>query len=249
MSLDAVIFDLDYTLYDQSQYVRGALVDVAHVIAGEVAADGRALVRSLIQMWRGLGTGHDSLFDLWLDGHGLRSPTRVERCVSVFHRHRPASLRPYSGAHEMLERLRASYHVGIITDGHVGMQRIKIWALGLAEHVHTIVYSAALSRRKPDPEVFRHALDLAGVAPQAAVFVGDHPVRDIHGARQVGMRTIRVMTGEFQHVPDHPGSAPDDRLHSLRRLPTVLATLPWAVSADCRPAGNTAKRRTTAAVS
>ncbi len=44
---------------------------------------------------------------------------------------------------------------------------------------------------KPHPSVFHEALSaLGGVDPARAVFVGDRPYDDIHGARAVGMRTV-----------------------------------------------------------
>jgi HAD superfamily hydrolase (TIGR01509 family) len=224
MSVQAVFFDLDYTLYDQSQYIRGALRNVSEAVARESLGDGRALTKSLFNVWRILGTDHSTLFDLWLERYGLLSRERVERCLAVFHDYRPGSLSLYPGVDQALQKLKIAYHLAIVTDGHPGMQRNKIEALGLGERVDSIVYSAELSRSKPDPEVFYHALRVAGVSPQAAVFVGDHPVRDILGARRAGMRAIRVMIGEFQHLPDHPEAAAHDRLRTLRGLPALLAS-------------------------
>jgi 4-nitrophenyl phosphatase len=43
---------------------------------------------------------------------------------------------------------------------------------------------------KPDPPLFRMALDRLGLAPAAAAMVGDSVPSDIRGARAVGMRTV-----------------------------------------------------------
>ena len=44
---------------------------------------------------------------------------------------------------------------------------------------------------KPHPSAFGAALDALGLDdPARAVFVGDRPFDDIHGARQVGMRAV-----------------------------------------------------------
>lgn len=223
MSVQAVFFDLDETLYDQSQYLRGAFADVAGAVAREVGGDERALAASLRRIRRTVGTDHPMLFDVWLERHGLHSRERVARCVAAFHDHRPLRLQLYPGVDRVLPTLARRYHVGIITDGHAGMQRTKIEALGLADRVHTLVYSATLSRCKPDPEVFHHALRLAGVSPRSAAFVGDHPIRDIAGARQAGMWAIRALVGEFRHEPDHPDGTPHGRVSSVRGLPGVLA--------------------------
>ncbi len=62
---------------------------------------------------------------------------------------------------------------------------------GLAELIDARLYSSELSHLKPHPSVFRAALDAVGVDdPARAVFVGDRPLDDIHGAQQVGMRAV-----------------------------------------------------------
>lgn len=45
---------------------------------------------------------------------------------------------------------------------------------------------------KPDPRVFRIALDRLGLAPKEAVHVGDHPVDDVQGAISAGIRPIHL---------------------------------------------------------
>jgi putative hydrolase of the HAD superfamily len=55
------------------------------------------------------------------------------------------------------------------------------------------VYSSDIEWTKPHPEAFRAALDAVGVSePARAVFVGDRPYDDIHGAKSVGMRAVLV---------------------------------------------------------
>ena len=96
MGVEAVFFDLDYTLYDQAEYMRGALRSVAEVVAREAPADGGVLTRSLLRLWQTLGTDHDRLFDdlagavrslLAGEGREMRgrvpraSPRAPERCI------------------------------------------------------------------------------------------------------------------------------------------------------------------------
>jgi len=224
MMLRAVFFDLDYTLYDPWQYVGGALAQVATGVAQELSCADRPLAATLVEAWRTLGSDHDRLFDRWLEGHGLCSRERVEKCIGIFHAHRPAQMVPYRGVATMLRALQRQQRLGMVTDGEPRMQRAKLAALGLASCFEVIVYAGELSREKPHPEVFRRALETLGVRPEASVFVGDHPVRDIMGARRVGMRAIRVLTGEFRQLPDDPRWGPDHRLENLTDLPAVLGS-------------------------
>jgi putative hydrolase of the HAD superfamily len=43
---------------------------------------------------------------------------------------------------------------------------------------------------KPDPEIFRRALERLGTNASDAVFVGDHPDVDVSGARAAGMKAV-----------------------------------------------------------
>lgn len=52
------------------------------------------------------------------------------------------------------------------------------------------IASCHVGLRKPDPRMYRLALERAGVAPEAAVFVDDRPEM-VEGARRVGLTAIR----------------------------------------------------------
>ena len=47
-----------------------------------------------------------------------------------------------------------------------------------------------------------------------AVYVGDHPVKDIAGARRAGLKTVRLLRGEFRYMPDDPVFPPHRRIHA-----------------------------------
>jgi putative hydrolase of the HAD superfamily len=93
---------------------------------------------------------------------------------------------------------------------------------------HRLDVDAALTSRvhgkvKPDPSIFRAALDRLGVEPPAAAMVGDSPEDDVEGARALGMRAFLVDRDDR-----YPGIA--DRLRDLRALPAALGI----VTADTR---------------
>ena len=68
---------------------------------------------------------------------------------------------------------------------------------GLRELVDGVVTSAAVGAAKPDPELFRRALEIAGARPEEALHVGDSLVNDVEGARAAGIRAVLlVRSGE-----------------------------------------------------
>jgi putative hydrolase of the HAD superfamily len=61
---------------------------------------------------------------------------------------------------------------------------------GLAASFDALVSSAWVGARKPHPRIYARALDEAGVAPSAAVFVGDTWGPDVAGPREAGLRAV-----------------------------------------------------------
>ncbi len=92
---------------------------------------------------------------------------------------------------------------------------------GLLDCFAHTVFSDEIGVRKPDPEIFLHALRAIGAEPQTAVHVGDDSVLDVQGARAAGMRTIQVTS---RRTPA-PGSGPDAVIPRLAALPAVVADL------------------------
>ncbi len=79
---------------------------------------------------------------------------------------------------------------------------------GLAELVDGVVSSAVVGAAKPSPHIFHAALELAGVAPDEALHVGDSMAGDVQGARSAGVRAVLI---------DRAGGAPD-RVEAIRSL-------------------------------
>ena len=80
--------------------------------------------------------------------------------------------------------------VAVISNTEDGRARDSLEAAGLAERFDVIVDSHLVGLSKPDPAIFRHALELLGVEPGEAVFVGDSYAHDALAARAAGMRAV-----------------------------------------------------------
>lgn len=78
--------------------------------------------------------------------------------------------------------------------------------LGLGELLDTVVSSADVGLRKPDPRIFELACERLGVRPQEAAHVGDHHYADVLGAQTAGMLAVLV-------------SRHDDGVPALRQTP------------------------------
>jgi len=85
----------------------------------------------------------------------------------------------------LLEELARHYQLATISNGNADVRR-----LGLEKYFKIIVSADEIGLSKPDPAPFLAALERAGVEPQQALHIGDHPVDDIQGARDVGLHTL-----------------------------------------------------------
>jgi len=82
-------------------------------------------------------------------------------------------------------------------------------AAELATLVDGVVSSAEAGAAKPDPAPFRRGLELAGVAAEEALHVGDSPENDLAGARAAGVRGV-LLTRQ--------GGTPPGAIRSLTEL-------------------------------
>lgn len=207
----AVVFDLDYTLYDADAFYVAALRHVADQVGKKFDRDGSELAESLLGLRRELGADHPKLFDEWLRSHDLWESDTVKACIEWFHSYEPVDdFELYPGVAETLEAMRAlGLKLGIVTDGNVQMQTTKLGALGIGNMVDAVVLNAALGAPKPDPAGLLEAMSRLGVDAEDVLYVGDHPVYDIVMARNAGVRSIRVLTGAFAARPHAPNGTPD----------------------------------------
>jgi putative hydrolase of the HAD superfamily len=80
--------------------------------------------------------------------------------------------------------------VGVITNGAARIQTEKLLALGLSDYFDAVLISEVEGVRKPDPAIFRRALEKCQVRAHEAVFVGDNPEADVLGALGAGLQPI-----------------------------------------------------------
>lgn len=219
----AVVFDLDDTLYPEWEFVAGGLRAAAEWASARSGLESHVVESELTALARGGPRG--KTFDLWLSQRSLPEAWRTD-LVGAYRAHRP-HLQMYADARRALERLKRKYKVGLVTEGDAGAQRAKLAALGVEERFGAVVIlgreEAALW--KPNPEPFRRCLAALGVRPAEAAYVGDNPSKDFRGAREIGMRTVRVRRHGGVYADLEPATeqdAPDVEMEDLDRLEAAL---------------------------
>ena len=195
--IDAVLFDVDETLFDRES-AQHMVLDV--------------IVRRLPELFNGIDMESITAafiesdvittkeFDEGAPGEGLRdrrsgiflsllglpeecTPTITEMYVSEY----PKVKAEVSGAVATVTELAKTFKVGVVSNSFADVQYRKLEALGLRPQLSCIMLSDEIGVRKPDPLIFTQAASLLEVEPSACLYVGDSYANDVIGARNAGM--------------------------------------------------------------
>ncbi len=118
-----------------------------------------------------------------------------------------------------LRRLREmGYAVGLVSNRREPLEDL-VQELGLADFFVFTLSAGQAGSWKPDPGIFRRAVELAGCTPEATVYVGDNYYADVEGARAAGLQPILIDPHGVFPTPGCPV------IRSLAELETALAGL------------------------
>lgn len=93
------------------------------------------------------------------------------------------------GAREALEKVVEKHPVGIVTNGFLETQQMKIQKMGLDQYTNLFVITEEIGVMKPHQKVFDVATERAGVDREFILYVGDSYSSDIVGGRDAGWNT------------------------------------------------------------
>jgi HAD superfamily hydrolase (TIGR01549 family) len=220
LPLEAIVFDLDDTLYDSRPIYELGL-------------------RRAFATWSvipGLPAMTESKFcDAYNTGRSRAkdqnptSPCRHNRliyfnnlCFDVFGCHKPEIALnlheaywtaydriDFSVTRRLLEQLKPRYKIAIATNQTLDAQIRKLKNLDPeGELIDAFVTSEEVGTEKPAPDIFKEVLHRLHVRPQNALMIGDSFEADIQGALDFGMPSIHIDLGHTSSSPvlvqDHP---------------------------------------------
>lgn len=92
--------------------------------------------------------------------------------------------------YEILEYLKPKYKLHIITNGFQEIQDKKLKKANLYNYFEQVVNSEMAGVKKPNPKIFKLALNLAKTKAKNSVMIGDSLEADILGAQALGLHAI-----------------------------------------------------------
>jgi len=167
--------------------------------------------------WAPLDTLHRESFDALAErfGFGESLDERARGwCVLRWHH-----LRPWPDTVSGLRRLRARRITGTLSNGNVRL--LTDLARNAPLPMDVILSAELFHHYKPDPEVYRGAVELLAASPERVMLVAAHPL-DLRAARAEGLRTAFIARPTEHGHHDPQVVAPDDgfdfTLRSLEEL-------------------------------
>ena len=232
--IDAVLFDLDDTLHDDTLAYQSAADEVAHEIAAEHGVDALALKAAYIAQAEGfwkrlspeafavkLAKIRPQLWGAALEAVGLKDDALAHRSAHLYNEYRKKYYAVFPGVVELLGELRAAgKKLGIVTNGFAETHHEKIALLRIGEFFDAVFIADELGMMKPDPLLFAHACTALGSPPARTAMVGDRYDRDVKGAAEAGLFTVYLKIRD-DALP-HGCTPPDATCSSILEVSAVL---------------------------
>ena len=100
------------------------------------------------------------------------------------------------GAETLLERVREKYRVAFLSNSNeVHAELIPRQFAKLFRRDDRFIFSHRFRVAKPDPDMFRRALEVIGALPQHVVFIDDL-IENVLAARTIGIRAFQFVDAE-----------------------------------------------------
>lgn len=189
-----VVFDLDDTLYKEVDYLKSAYHEIADFV--EKDSSNHDVYDKMIAWW----VAGENVFGNMISNCHL--DVTVDDLLEIYRKHQPQICLD-EATRRILNQLRQTCQLGIISDGRSLTQRNKIMAMGLSEffdwpdiyisdevgYLKTVPYSfEKITERYPDCEY---------------MYVGDNPAKDFLVPNSLGWITVCLLdNGQNIHPQD-----------------------------------------------
>jgi putative hydrolase of the HAD superfamily len=229
----AVLLDLDDTILDDSGNVSQCWREACLAHAADLGAADPAVLHETIERTRAwfwsdperhrvgrldLDAARREIVSASLAELHVETPGAVEKIAEHYRAQRHRGIQPLEDAIETVRWLRESgCRLALLTNGAADAQRSKVARFELAGLFDLILIEGELGYGKPDPRVYRIALDELEARPAETWMVGDHLEWDVAAPQRLGIYGIWVDRGGAG-VPPGNGVRPDRVIRSLSEL-------------------------------
>ncbi len=185
--IEAIILDLDDTLYNEEDYIRSGYKEIAQRYP--------ELPKAQEELWMYFIEGKPAI-DVFLKNHNLEQ--EKEQCLQCYRSHMPRIVLPEKNRDLLKKWHNMGKKLGIITDGRPFGQRNKIAALHLEELIDEIIVTDELAGNHGDVKKFRKPEKLAfqvmqmrlDIPYEKMIYIGDNQQKDFQAPEELHMKYL-----------------------------------------------------------
>lgn len=201
MTIRAVLFDLDNTLTHRDQSILAYSQHLAHTYQQQLQHDQISQIPSIIRRIDNGGYPKKELLThpsiaasvayALLQELNWNSVPKLDELTQFWFQQFGLSAVAMPGANSLLAELKQQgYKLAIVSNGGHATRLTILQGLGFSHYFDEIISSELVGISKPNPEIFLHTSRQLNIVPENCLFIGDHPVNDIQGATQAGMKAL-----------------------------------------------------------
>ncbi|MFK5955226.1 MAG: HAD-IA family hydrolase [Planctomycetota bacterium] len=231
--LKVIFLDIDDTLFGTSDFVVDARTKaVEAMIARGLKAEVGPVLDELSQVVAEFGSNDDHHYNRLLKRlpqsatAGANPDLLVVAGVIAYHNAKWQKLKIRPEAEALLRDLATTdLRLGVISAGLVHKQMEKLLRLGVDRFIDQklLFITNAVGIAKSNPRLYAQCAEVAGVAPDQVMHVGDHPFHDVDPANAAGLRTVWIRgNGKRSQTP--PLTEPNHILDDFVALRGLLDT-------------------------
>ncbi len=196
----AVIFDLDDTLYKETDFLKSAFTEISLILAEDI---GHEIFDEMMQLY----TSGKEVFGNIIDRYQISSRSKQD-LIAMYRNHKPSIKLDEHTAEKLEELQEQQVALGLLTDGRSITQRNKIESLGIEGYFQQIIISEEFGYSKPDEEGFEY---MEGNLPgNNYVYIGDNITKDFIAPNKRGWETICLLDDGSNVHPQNYLDVEDD---------------------------------------
>jgi len=219
-----IIFDLDNVLYDEKNYILATFKKVAELLDKKFNLKSKEVYNQLVKDFNKKTSLYPRLFnDLLKKYFGRCDQDLLNEILLAYSKVKP-KIYLYPGAEKIISKLKASYQLVLLTNGRIDTQKNKVKILKIAPYFTNIIYARKFGAKheKPSTLPYKKILKILNISANQAVAIGDNPYTDFKGPKKLGIKTVRVLTGEFKNIKINKKYQPDFTIKKLSDLIGLL---------------------------